>query len=316
MARFEPLEIAAERYFTLRRKLGYELRSEREEVLLFAREMDALHRRTITLPLVVGWARSSRNGSPKYAAWRYEAVRRFLTVAACTRRGTVAPPPGYLGRPFGRRTPHVYSDGEVKALLAATRELTPTAGLRPWTYRTLFGLLTATGLRVGEALALDRADVDCARGTLLVRRDKARASRELPLHVSVVQALAAYGARRAARHPAPRVPAFFLTESRGTRLRYPDVNIAFRKLRRGLAWTQRPLPTVHDLRHTFAVRKFLEWFQAGKDVDAELPALSAYLGHKKPSSTYWYLSAVPELLYLVTGYTERFSSVRPPKADA
>jgi integrase len=316
MASPEPLEIAAERYFTLRRKLGYALRSEREEVLLFARRMDALHRRKITLPLVVGWARSARNGSPKYAAWRYETVRRFLTVAACTRRDTVTPPPGYLGRPFGRRAPHVYSDAEVADLLAATRELTPTAGLRPWTYRTLFGLLAATGLRIGEALALDRFDVDGARGTLLVRRDKSGCSREIPLHASVLEALTAYGARRDARHPAPRAPAFFLTESRATRLRYPDANIAFRKVRRALGWSQRPLPTVHDLRHTFAVRKFLEWFRAGKNVDAEIPALSAYMGHKTPDSTYWYLSAVPELLYLVTGHTERFSAVRPPRMDA
>lgn len=315
MASPEPLEVAAERYFALRRKLGYALRSEREEVLLFARQMDGLHRRKITLPLVIRWARSARNGSPKYAAWRYEAVRRFLTVAACTRRDTVTPPPGYLGRPFGRRAPHVYSDAEVQDLLVATRELTPTAGLRPWTYRTLFGLLAATGLRVGEALALDRPDVDATRGTLLVRRDKSRSTREIPLHPSVLEALAAYGARRDARHPAPRAPAFFLTESRGTRLRYPDVNIAFRKLRRGLGWSQRPLPTVHDMRHTFAVRKFLEWFRMGKDVDAELPALSAYMGHKRPASTYWYLSAVPELLYLVTGHTERFSAVRPPMTD-
>jgi len=237
-------------------------------------------------------------------------------VAACTQRDTVVPPAGYLGRPFGRRAPHVYGDQEVKALLAATRALTPTAGLRPRTYWTLFGLLGATGLRVGEALALDRSDIDGARGTLLVRRDKSRSSREIPLHPTVFAALADYASRRNARHPAPHGPAFFLTESRGTRLRYPDVNIAFRKLRRALGWRQRPLPTVHDLRHTFAVRKFLEWFRAGKDVDAEIPALSAYMGHKSPESTYWYLSAVPELLYLVTGHIERFSTIRRPRVDA
>jgi integrase len=141
----EPLEVAAEKYFAQRRKLGYALRSEREEVLLFARGMDAMRRRKITLPLVIDWARSARNGSPKYAAWRYEAVRRFLTVAACTRRDTVVPPAGYLGRPFGRRRPHIYATAEITALLAATSTLTPTAGLRPWTYRTLFGLLYATG---------------------------------------------------------------------------------------------------------------------------------------------------------------------------
>ena len=313
----EPLEVAAEKYFALRRKLGYALRSEREEVLLFARAMDAMRRRKITLPLVIDWARSARNGSPKYSAWRYEAVRRFLTVAACTRRDTVVPPPGYLGRPFGRRRPHIYAGAEITALLAGTRALTPTAGLRPWTYRTLFGLLYATGLRVGEALALDRSDVDRARGTLLVRRDKGwSSSREIPLHPSVVEALGRYEARRDARHPAPRAAAFFLTETRGTRVQYQYVNKAFCQIRRALEWSQRPLPTVHDIRHSFAVRKFLEWMRAGKDVDAEIPALSAYMGHKTPASTYWYLSAVPELLYLITGHTERFAAMQTARGDA
>lgn len=303
----EPLVDAAERYFALRRKLGYALRTERDEVLLFAREMDARRRRTITLPLVVDWARSARHGSERYAAWRYECVRRFLTAAACTRRGTVVPPPGYLGRPFGRRRPHIYTDDEVRDLLAATGTLTPTTGLRPWTYRALFGLLYATGLRIGEALALDCRDVDFAGGTLRVKRGKG-GPREIPLHRSVVDALAAYRARRDARHGASRSGALFLTELRATRLRYPTVNIAFRQLRRALRWRQEPLPTTHDLRHSFAAHKFLEWIRAGKDVDAELPALSAYMGHTRPSSTYWYLTAVPELVHLVTGHTERFAA--------
>lgn len=302
----EPLAETAERYFALRRKLGYALRTERDEVLLFAHEMDALRRRAITLPLVVAWARSAPHGTERYAAWRYGCVRRFLTVASCTRRGTVVPPPGYLGRPFGRRRPHIYTDAEMCDLLAATRALTPTTGLRPWTYRTLFGLLYATGLRIGEALALDCRDVDLAGGTLQVRRGKS-GPRLLPLHPSVVEALVAYRVRRDTRHPAPRSGALFLTELRGTRLRYPTVNIAFRQLRRALRWRQEPLPTTHDLRHSFAVRTFLAWIRAGKDVDAELPALSAYMGHARPSSTYWYLTAIPELVHLVTGHTERFA---------
>jgi integrase len=305
----EPLIDAAERYYALRRKLGYALRTEREEVLLFARAMDARRRRTITLPLVVDWARSAPHGSERYAAWRYECARRFLTFTACTRRGTVIPPPGYLGRTFGRRRPHIYTDDEVCDLLAATRTLKPTTGLRPWTYRTLLGLLYATGLRVGEALALDCHDVDLAGGTLRVRRGKS-GPRELPLHRSVVEALVVYRARRDARHPAPRSGALFLTELRGTRLRYPTVNIAFRQLRRALRWRQVPLPTMHDLRHSFAVRTFLGWIRAGKDVDAELPALSAYMGHANPSCTYWYLTAIPELVHLVTGHGERFARLQ------
>lgn len=116
--------------------------------------------------------------------------------------------------------------------------------------------------------------------------------------------------RGAAHHPAPRSEALFLTELRATRLRYPTVNIAFRQLRRALHWRQEPLPTTHDLRHSFAVRTFLAWIRAGKDVDAELPALSAYMGHAHPSCTYWYLTAIPELVHLVTGHTERFARLQ------
>jgi integrase len=130
-----------------------------------------------------------------------------------------------------------------------------------------------------------------------------------------VEALGRYEARRDARHPAPRAAAFFLTETRGTRVQYQYVNKAFCQIRRALEWSQRPLPTVHDIRHSFAVRKFLEWMRAGKDVDAEIPALSAYMGHKTPASTYWYLSAVPELLYLITGHTERFAAMQPARGD-
>jgi integrase/recombinase XerD len=151
--------------------------------------------------------------------------------------------------------------------------------------------------------------VDLAGGTLRVTRGKG-GPREIPLHRSVVDALSAYRAKRDARHPASRCGALFLTELRATRLRYPTVNIAFRQLRRALRWRHEPLPTTHDLRHSFAVHKVLEWIRAGKDVDAELPALSAYMGHARPSSTYWYLTAIPELVHLVTGHTERFAAVQ------
>ena len=164
----------------------------------------------------------------------------------------------------------------------------------------------ATGLRVGEALALDRRDVDVSRHTLIVKRSKGR-SREIPLHASVVAVVATYRARRDARHPSARSDALFLTEARGTRLQYQDVGKAFRQLRRKIRWEKAPLPTIHDMRHSFAVRTFVEWLRAGKDVNVEMPALSAYLGHAGPSSTYWYLSAVPELVCLATRYTERLT---------
>ncbi len=133
----------------------------------------------------------------------------------------------------------------------------------------------------------------------------------LPLHETTVRALQAYSDQRSKLYPMPKTPGFFLTDSRNSRLRYADAHKAFSILRRTLGWhTLRPAPRIHDLRHTFAVRKLLEWMRAGKDVDAEMPALSAYLGHAKPESTYWYFSAVPELAHLITGNMERLEGLR------
>jgi integrase len=193
--------------------------------------------------------------------------------------------------------------------MQAAMSIGPASGLRRWTYRTLFGLLLATGLRVGEALALDASDVDWVHGTLSVRRSKTGASRTLPLHATVLDALREYQVRRDARHPVPRSSAFFLTR-RGTRLAYGYVGSAFRCLRSDLGWKQRPTPRVHDMRHTFAVRKLLEWIRAGKDIDAEMPALSAYLGHCRPTGTYWYLSAVPELMRQIATGLEKLAVLK------
>jgi integrase len=305
MKRYVSLVHQAEEYFAWKRKLGFRPRTERDEVLHFARRIDAARPREINVDTVVAWARDSKRGSARYIAHRYEAVRRFLARIAQARRGVIVPPPGYLGGRFIRARVHVYSQAEVHALMEAALTLPPVAKLRPHTWSTLFGLLDATGMRVGEAIELDTSSVDLREGTLLVRRDKSGHSRLLPIAPTTADALKAYSERRERRHKEPKSPAFFLTETRGTRLQYQYVNRTFCFLRRMLGWRTRPLPRVHDFRHTFAVRTFLDWIRAGKDVDVEMPALTAYLGHSKPESTYWYLSAVPELSHLITGNMER-----------
>lgn len=310
MTRCPSLVQQAEEYFTWKRKLGFRPRTEREEVLHFARRMDGARVRKIDVDTVVAWARDSRRGSARYISHRYEAVRRFLARIASSRPGVTVPPPGYLGGRFVRTQVHIYAETEIRALMEAALTLPPLMKLRPRTWHTFYGLLAATGMRVGEAIELDVADVSLREGTLVVRRDKSGNSRLLPLAPTTVEALAEYSGRRRRRHPAPRSPAFFLTETRGTRLQYQTVNRTFCFLRRTLDWHSRPLPRIHDLRHTFAVRTLLDWIRSGKDVDVEMPALSAYLGHAKPASTYWYLSAVPELSHLITGNMERLPGLR------
>lgn len=312
MTRYVSLEKQAVEYFGWRRKLGYRLGTQLDEVMRFARRVDAARPKQINVDTVVEWARDSKKGSRRYIAQRYETVRRFLARIAPSRPDVVVPPEGYLGNSFVRRSVHIYTEAEVRALLDVALTLPPVEKLRPHTWRTLFGLLDATGMRIGEALRLDATDIDYQEKTVLVRQSKDGGSRLLPLHATAVDALREYSERR--RRKEPKSPAFFLTELRRTRLHYHTVNNTFRLLRRMLGWREAPLPRVHDLRHTFAVRTLLDWIRAGKDVDVEMPALTAYLGHAKPASTYWYLSAVPELSHLITGNLEQLDGARAGSA--
>ena len=170
------------------------------------------------------------------------------------------------------------------------------------TYETLIGLLAATGMRISEAIKLDRTDIDWDGGVLLVRESKFNKSRYVPLHATSVEALACYASRRDELCPHPRDASFFVSLRR-TRLYPCAVQATFRRLCQAAGvGTDAPFaPRLHDLRHTMAVRALLTWYQDGVDVQSRLPALSTYLGHRDPAYTYYYLSAAPELLACAAG---------------
>jgi integrase len=174
------------------------------------------------------------------------------------------------------------------------------------THETLIGLLAVTGLRVGEAIRLDRADIDWTSAVLTIRESKFGKTRMVPVLDSTLTALDHYAQIRGRLCPQAGAASFFVSTA-GTQLIYACVGQVFRRLRgrAGIgAGADRP-PRIHDLRHTFAVRTLLGWYQAGEDVEARLPVLSTYLGHRDPRSTYWYLSAAPELLALAARQLER-----------
>jgi integrase len=182
--------------------------------------------------------------------------------------------------------------------MVAARDL--RSALRAATFETLVGLLAVTGVRIGEALRLDRGDVDMDEGVLQIRDTKFGKSREVPLHTSTVESLAVYARRRNRLCPQPVDPAFFVSTV-GTRLLYCNVHVTWLNLVRRTGLSPRSAscrPRPHDLRHSFAVRTLLGWYQDGVDVQARMPALSTYLGHVHPANTYWYLSGAPELLSL------------------
>jgi integrase/recombinase XerD len=203
-----------------------------------------------------------------------------------------------------RAAPYIYKPAEIAALLAATTTLRNE--LRTETYRTFLGLLAVSGMRTGEAIALDDADVDLRCGVLVIRKTKYGKTREVPLHRSTAEALKRYRRERE-RLVVRQSSASFFVSTAGTRLIYQNVHDTFLQLvyAAGLSERDPRRPRIHDLRHTFAVRTVLGWHRAGDDVEAKLPTLSTYLGHIGPSSTYWYLTAIPELLESATARLER-----------
>jgi integrase len=291
-------------YLAVRRALGFKLARHGRLLPDLVGYLEAAGATTITTPLALAWA-TRPAGHPQEWAVRLSIARGFARYLQTLDPDSEVPPADLLPRCRRRTIPYLYSEKEIAALLAATATLRFRLGVA--TYRTLLGLLAVSGMRVGEAIGLDRGDVDFASGCVIVRGGKFGASRELPLHESTLAALAAYARLRDERWPRPKAPAFFLSTA-GTRLRYENVSRTFRGLvhEAGLrAPAGRSWPRLHDLRHTFAVRTLIDWYRAGSDVQLSMPRLSSYLGHAAPAGTYWYLQAVPELLTLAAGRLEQ-----------
>jgi integrase len=300
----------AQEYLALRRQLGYALHSPGKALLAFARYADSLgHRGPLTVDLAVRWAKLPQRARPDWWARRLQIVRGFAQHRSLFEPGTEIPPADLLGSYSHRSTPHIYSDAEVCALLRAAKDLGPAGGLRCHSYMTLFGLLISSGLRISEALHLKRDEVDLHSGVLTVALSKFRKSRLVPLHPSTTQALKNYAKRRDRYCPQATARTFFIN-NRGASMGYSGVIGTFTDLRRQLGWTKNwegRRPRLHDMRHTMAVRTLLRWFQKGADVDQKMLALSTYLGHVEVTDTYWYLTAVPELMALTAARFQAYS---------
>jgi integrase/recombinase XerD len=290
------LRQALRNYLELRRALGFKL--ERHGALLpgFVASVEASGSSIITTAAALDWATKSSRVTAKWAAARLAMVRAFAAYVQTLDPRTEVPAQELLSHPPRRKPPpYIYSDEEVEAIMDATDRITDP--FRAHTYRTVVGLLASTGMRVGEAIALDRSALDCTEGVITVRNGKFGKSRSVPLHPQASSALAEYARHRDRRFRRPANPAFFLSLA-GSRLIYSDVHQTFLHLlvAASLADREPHRPRIHDLRHTFAVRTLVEWYRAGLDAESRLPLLSTYLGHVNPSSTYWYLAAAPELL--------------------
>ena len=301
-----------EAYVGLRKALGYTVRSDDKLLKDFVAFLASRHvHGPIHAQHAVDWACLPAPGrGPSGQANRLKVVRGFLAHLRATWPETEVPGPGSLA-PIRRPTPYLYTEHELTALLQAAAELGPRDSLRPCTYATLIGLLASTGVRIGEALRLQVKEVrlDSVPSYLHIVEGKFRKSRFVPLHPTTVEKLAAYTRERERQHYDALSDAFFVSESGGA-LAYPTCRATFAKLlcRVGIDQPARGgRPGLHSLRHTFTVRRMVEWQRAGLPLKDLLPTLSVYLGHVQPVHTYWYMTATPELLSLAAASFQHYA---------
>lgn len=267
-------------YLALRRSLGFKLRDAGHCLAKFAAFLEARGALHITTALALEWVQQNPSAQPATCAQRLGHVRGFARYHVANDPQTEMPPPGLLPFRAQRARPYLYSDEDIARLLQCALELPLAGGLRPWTYHCLLGLLSVTGLRIGEAIRLKAEEVD-------------------------LQAGGADDSRHQVRQVAPRSDPSVDRGGARTVSSAPGA-IPCRPRRIGLRGaTASHGPRLHDFRHRFAVQTLLRWYRSGEDVERRMPVLSTYLGHVHVADTYWYLSACPELMGLAVARLEQ-----------
>ena len=306
-----PLRQPLADYLTLRRSLGFKLVRHEKLLAQFLTHLEDTRVTIVTVTAAVDWSVLPSGGDGYWWGYRLSVVRGFARYLHALDPRHEVPPTDLLPQRPHRAVPYLYSDAEIAALITAAETL--GSPVRRATFATLIGLLRVTGMRIGEAIAVDRDDVDLTQGRLLIRHGKFDKTRELWLHPTATEALRRYQQRRDDLIVGPRSEAFFVSAA-GTRLLYSNVQETFHRLvkRCGLTpQSARCRPRVHDLRHTFVVASMQQAYAAGDDGQTRLTLLATWLGHVHPTSTYWYLSASPELMALAAGRLEAHRVGRP-----
>ncbi len=300
------LHHALTKYVALRRALGTQLEEPARTLSYFVDFVDREGSEFITSELALRWAMEPKLVQRATWARRLGMVRRFASWLSTVDFRTEIPPRRLLAVRRRRNKPHIFTEQEIVRLMEEAARLTSPSGLRAMTYVTLIGLLSATGLRPGEALALDMADVDLQSGILAIRQTKFGKSRFVPLEDSTRAALARYAKQRG-ELGSQRLTEAFLVSERGRRLLGCTARRTFARMSHAIG-LRMPTgsrrigrgPRLQDFRHSFATSRLIHWYRAGLDVGLELPKLATYLGHVDVGHTYWYIEAVPELLQLAT----------------
>jgi len=292
------LQAHVDDYLRLRRGLGFKLERAGQILPQLVSYLEAAGASTVTRELAIAWAKLPASARPQHWAARLAIARAFAAYLQTIDPATEVPPVGVFAVRYERPTPYLWSESDIRRLLDAARTLTPP--LKATSFEALFGLLAVSGMRVGEAVALGRSDVDLDAGVITIREQiaKLEKARLVPVHPTTVNALERFASERDQLCPTPRSGRFFLS-SVGTALTRSEVAKTLRKLTTTLGLrTDTVHPVAHQLRHTFAVRTLAGWQRSGVPIDERIVLLSTYLGHVSPAESYWYLTATPELMGL------------------
>lgn len=296
------LRQAVQEYLSMRRDLGFKLHDAGKGLLDFVAFMQRRRASYITQALALAWAQLPVNVQPAHWAQRLSFVRGFARYRSATDPRTQIPPQGLLPFQPKRARPYLYSDDEIRRLLRAALDMPyryRSGELRPWVFYCLFGLLSVSGLRLGEARNLKLQDVDLKAALLTIRGAKFGKDRLVPLHASTRKVLADYIVKRNSHWAERSVSSYLFVSSRGNRLDGGDIHRTFYTLSRQVdlrGTSDSHGPRLHDMRHRFATNTLVRWYRSDQDPERLLPILSAYLGHVHVEDTQWYLSGSPELM--------------------
>lgn len=268
-----------EAYLTQRQNLGFKFQKQSVRLFQFVEFMEKRKASNITIPLAMEWATRSPGHLPMWSI-NMTDVRGFSKYLNAIDSRHEVPPVGLIP-PSGHCKPYLYKKKDITRLLAEAKALPPVKGLRRWTYQCLIGLLSVTGMRISEAVALTRTDVDLKNGILTIKNSKSGQSRLIPLHRSTTKILEQYSLKRDKHMTTSRSEYFFVAEKGGKLWPaniYPIFNQLCEKI--GLeGTTASSRPRLIDFRHSFAVATILRWYRNGQNVENRLPALSTFMGH-------------------------------------
>jgi len=295
-------------YIEMKKRIGYKFEDHAAILLQFDRYLyETDYQGLLTQELALNFATSRPRMSKNECARKYHVIRKFSDYLAAAIPDTPLLHPRAMIHSKKRPAAHIYTDAEMTRLMDGARLVSRVNPLRNVTLHAMVGLAASTGMRVSEVVRLDRDDVDFDTGVLTVRRTKFQKDRLVPVHSTTLKVLRDYVPLRDARFLRPATPAFFINMW-GRRFSKSTLSLAFYNLAcsTGIRKATGQGPHFHDLRHTFAVRCLVSWYQEGKDVQAMLPLLATYMGHVHYSDTAYYLTATAELLGLASERYQTF----------